>query len=409
MIHHFRLFASLVCLLLAHNAAGADQDAQPKVRVLKTAAGRDSSSYSLSATRDGQVFLTWIEKKPEEKVLRFSRLEEDKWSRPRTIASGAALVVNWIDRPAIGTSGGVLLAYWLERPVLPSGPAPGYGLRAVRSVEGGRTWSPAFDIGMDNTVDYTGFGTLQPMDDGLLMAYLHPLRAPSLQGLPDDRYVKTLRLTDIEPNGGVRSDVLLDADVCSCCPLDIATPEEGPVVVYRDHEPGEIRDISIVRRIAGKWTEPQPVHRDGWTINGCPTNGPAIAADGQIVATAWFTGAGEQPQVLLAFSSNNGAQFGNPMRIDDGLPQGWADIVLDSMGGAVVSWLAQDPRQKGRSRLLLRTVARDGGMGPVIDVAATSPSRTAGVPRMVRRGLDLILAWQSETGVRTALVSTNGP
>lgn len=40
----------------------------------------------------------------------------------------------------------------------------------------------------------------------------------------------------------------------------------------------EVRDMSVVRFAGGRWTEPRTVARDGWQINGCPVNGPAIAA-----------------------------------------------------------------------------------------------------------------------------------
>ena len=65
---------------------------------------------------------------------------------------------------------------------------------------------------------------------------------------------------------------------------------EGPVVVYRDRSEAEkeIRDISIVRLKGKKWSAPRPVFQDGWRLNGCPVNGPAVAAAGRRVAVAWF-------------------------------------------------------------------------------------------------------------------------
>ena len=82
------------------------------------------------------------------------------------------------------------------------------------------------------------------------------------------------------PTARWRTRQIVDGDACSCCSTDMAETVDGPVAVYRDHDAGEIRDISIVRRVDGKWTAPAPVHRDGWMIAGCPTNGPAVAASG---------------------------------------------------------------------------------------------------------------------------------
>lgn len=394
----------VICWALAPSTAGADDHALTEVQALKAPTGTDSTSYSLTQSDDGDVLLSWVEKKPDIDSLRFSRLRDGKWTKPRTVADGADWFVNWVDRPAIVINGQVLLAYWLERPLVASGAASGYGLRVIRSEDGGLNWEPAFDVGLDNRADYTGFGAFQPVDDGFLMAYLHPLREGARQGLPADRYVKTLRLVDISMEGDVRSDILLDGDVCTCCPLGIAQTSSGPAVVYRDHEPGEIRDISIVRRVGENWTRPQTVHPDGWTIHGCPTNGPAIAADGQFVAVAWFTYAGNEPRVRLAFSNDGGANFGPPKRVDEGNALGWANVSLTPAGDAAVSWLEKNPGGKGKGRLLLRIVGTSG-LGPVVKVADTPAGRGAGIPGMARQGRHLVLAWKGKKGVRTARVS----
>lgn len=62
----------------------------------------------------------------------------------------------------------------------------------------------------------------------------------------------------------------------------------------------EIRDISVIRLKDGKWSQPRWVAQDGWRINGCPVNGPAVAASDRHVAVAWFTGAANTQQVKLA-------------------------------------------------------------------------------------------------------------
>ena len=38
------------------------------------------------------------------------------------------------------------------------------------------------------------------------------------------------------------------------------------MIAYRDRSADEVRDISIVRRVGGRWTKPAPVHDDGWKI-----------------------------------------------------------------------------------------------------------------------------------------------
>ena len=101
-----------------------------------------------------------------------------------------------------------------------------------------------------------------------------------------------------------------------------------------------MRDVSIVRRHGAGWTEAATAAADGWTIAGCPVNGPAIDAAGDTVALAWFTGEDDAPRVQLAFSADGGATFDPPVTIDSDAPPGRVDVVLDAGGGAVVSWLA---------------------------------------------------------------------
>jgi hypothetical protein len=173
------------------------------------------------------------------------------------------------------------------------------------------------------------------------------------------------------------------------------------VAVYRDHEAGEIRDISIVRFVNGQWTAPAPVHRDGWKIGGCPTNGPAVAASGSRVAVAWFTAAGDKARVNVAFSSDAGATFSSPVVVDDGAPAGWADVLWLADGRALVSWLEKTATGVGEVRLRTATPA---GVGPAITAATSSSGRATGIPMMARSGNDVIVAWRQGT-VKTARVA----
>ena len=66
----------------------------------------------------------------------------------------------------------------------------------------------------------------------------------------------------------------------------------------------------------------------GWlAATACPVNG-AVAAAGERVAVAWFTGADKTPRVKLAFSNDAGETFGQPVAVDDGNPTGRVDVLL---------------------------------------------------------------------------------
>ncbi|HEX5726198.1 MAG TPA: hypothetical protein VFX98_12075, partial [Longimicrobiaceae bacterium] len=193
------------------------------------------------------------------------------------------------------------------------------------------------------------------------------------------------------PDGTVGLEHRLDERICDCCQTGLALTARGPVVVYRDRTAGEIRDVSIVRRVDGAWTAPAPVHADGWRIEACPVNGPAVAAEGERVAVAWFTGARDTAKVNVAFSDDAGASFSAPVRVDGGAPAGRVDVELAAGGGALVSWLERIGGDTAEVRV--RHVAAGGAPGEPRTVARSGAARASGFPRMVRAGGRVVFAW----------------
>jgi hypothetical protein len=143
--------------------------------------------------------------------------------------------------------------------------------------------------------------------------------------------------------------------------------------------------------VDGQWTAAAPLHTDNWLIDACPVNGPAISADGTTVAAVWFTGARDTAKVQLVFSSDAGATFGAPVRIDGGAPAGRVDVELLAGGDAVVTWIERTG--KDASEVRARIVRADGFAEPPLTVSRLSVGRASGFPRMTRKGDNLVLAW----------------
>jgi hypothetical protein len=206
-------------------------------------------------------------------------------------------------------------------------------------------------------------------------------------------------------DGRLGTETILDGRVCDCCQTDAARAESATVVVYRDRSEKEVRDISVVRFTGGRWSEPRPLAHDNWEINGCPVNGPAIAAAGTRVAVAWFAAPAEKPRVTVAFSSDAGATFAAPITVDDGRPLGRVDVVLLPSGTALVSWLEQ---QENGARLRVRRVAPDGARGDSVTVAESTGARSSGFPRMALVDGEVTMAWRDAAErpkVHTAVLS----
>ena len=132
----------------------------------------------------------------------------------------------------------------------------------------------------------------------------------------------------LDGSGVISDPRLVDEDVCDCCQTDVARTSAGPIVVYRDRTGDEVRDIYVTRLVGGEWEPGRPVAEDGWTISGCPVNGPQLSSSGDTVVVAWFTAPEQRPVVYLAFSRDGGESFGDRIRVDEGDPLGRVDVEL---------------------------------------------------------------------------------
>lgn len=385
-----RVSRARMLVLMAALLAGCADAALPVIELTPATspAGEESGQPFLAAMPDGRVLLSWLEQQQDgAHALRFAAGDGAVWSEPKLLAVSSRFFVNWADFPSITVlPDGRLAVHWLER----SGPGTyAYDVRISMSSDGGRTWAAPITPHRDGTRTEHGFATLFP-DGAELGAVWLDGRNMGGGDLHGDGGDMTLRFARIGATGEISAEAELDARTCECCQTDVAVTEQGPVIVFRDRSPSEIRDIAIVRRPVDGWSAPVPVHGDGWRIDGCPVNGPAIAAQGNRVVVAWFTAADETPRVNVAFSRDAGATFGSPVRVDEGNPGGRVDLVLRPDGVALVSWLE---RVEGRARVQVRAIRDGSEPGPVAVVDTVSAERRSGFPRMAFAGDVLVFAW----------------
>lgn len=381
-----------------------------EVRLLDTPAAEKSGSYALNAGPDGTIVLSWVDRLGEGgHALRFAELHGDEWGDAKTVTSGEDWFVNWIDHPAVvPLSGDRMAAHWLVHDEDRQGDY-GYGIRLVFSEDGGATWRPAFEAGGSGVDGYAGFVAYAPVAEGFEMAYLATVgdddseATAAEHGEVEPRM--TLRSARFDAAGSLVGDRDVDADVCSCCTTAMAGTAANLFLAFRDRREGEFRDISFARLEKDRWTASELVHRDGWHIRGCPTNGPALASGEAGPAVAWFTAAGGESRVLAAFWNTGEQRFDAPIRVDDGSPRGWTGVARLEDGTAAVSWVERS--EAGAFELRVRRVARKGSTGTSHTVAPVPAGRSAvGVPKLVRSADRLIFAWRDE-GVRTGLMAAS--
>lgn len=396
-----RTIASGIALLLAACApAPADRDWLDAPTTLASPAGAGSRFPHLATPGTGGPVMSWLEPAAASMSLRYSRWAGQGWGPPSTVASGADWFVNWADFPSVVTDGeGHWGAHWLQK--VPGG-TYAYGVRIATSDDDGATWSAPQVPHGDGTATEHGFVSLLPWRGALLALWLDGRNTGGDDGHDHGGGgAMTVRSAVVDYDGTMSGpDTEIDARTCDCCQTGLALAGSVPVAVFRDRGEDGTRDISIVRLEDGRWSAPVPVARDGWRIDACPVNGPAVDARGDTVVVAWFTGAGGA-RVRLAWSADAGRSFAAPIDVDHGRVAGRVDVVLLRDGRAVVTWLRGNDRA---AALLARPYTAAGPAGRAVEITGADASRAGGFPQVALAGNDLVFAW-TESGPEPAVRS----
>jgi hypothetical protein len=324
-------------------------------------------------------------------VLRVAERDEGVWVTARVVTQGSGFFVNWADFPSVvELHDGTWLAHWLAK--VAADPYA-YHVKLAWSRDRGRTWSDPMVPHGDRSPTEHGFVSMVPWEKGAALIWLdgRAMQGGGETGHEQTQGDMTARATFVGPAGEVDPDVLLDDRTCECCATALARTTSGLVAAYRDRSPEEIRDIAVVRYDGSRWSAPTMVSPDRWRISACPVNGPQLDAVGDTVAVAWFTAANDSPRVYVAFSTDGASSFGDPVRVDDGLPRGRVDVVFDAAAStALVVWL--EVTASG-AEIRARGVRRDGGSAPSWPIGRTVDARASGFPRIARAGDEVLVAW----------------
>ena len=259
------------------------------------------------------------------------------------IIASKKLFVNWADYPTLTplrNAAGELehLATWLQ--YAGSGTYE-YDIQTRRAGPGGSWTAPTKKLHDDEVLAEHGFVSTSPLGPGNIQLTWLDGRNTAAGG--DHNHhgggAMTLRTKQLTAAGST----LLDDRVCDCCGTATVATDERVLVAYRDRSPEEVRDISFVTRPRGgtDWSAPRPVATDNWKIDGCPVNGPALAANASgDIAIAWYTGADEQPAIKFArYDASRGA-FEAPLIVDGPNTHGRVDLQLADDGTAYLIGLS---------------------------------------------------------------------
>ena len=354
----------------------------------------ESAQPQLHAAGD-TLWLSWVAPTTDTThALRYAAFDGDTWGPAGTVAEGGDWFVNWADVPSVRTlPEGRKAAHFL---VSNGANIFAYDVRIAQTDDAG-AWQEAITPHDDGTQTEHGFVSMMPWQGDLMAMWLDG-REMNLD--TDDAHdhgagAMTLRAGLVDTEGDVGRSFLIDNRVCECCPTTGVETDDGLLIAYRDRTEDNIRNISLARYDGERWSAPYTLHDDGWRLDGCPVNGPSLAAQGDTVVASWFTAAENEPRVYAAFSADGGRTFGDPMVIDDDRPNGQVSAVLLGGDQALIGWHA---RTDDGYVFKLRRVTPAGPDGRAHVAVEDMPAVRTGIPRMVHTRDGVFLAWTAASG-----------
>lgn len=369
---------------------GCSRQQEQTTSALPSPAKLESQLPRLTKSKQGEVYMSWVESKKDSALLFYAKFMENEWSESQQISQGNNWFVNWADYPALMVNDSLMAAHWLEKRDIGT---YDYDINISLSKEG-KTWGAPFIAHKDGISAEHGFVSLLPFNQDQLFATWLDGRNTKLSehdhAQMEHSGAMTLRAGVFDSNGNTINEWELDKMTCDCCQTAAAITPNGPVVVYRDRSENEIRDIFITRFKDNQWTTPIPVHNDLWQIAGCPVNGPAVITSSDQLAVVWYSGSRQVPKVQMALSQDWGQSFGSPIVLSEGNTLGRVGITSLKDGTFVVSRLET---QGDKAVIKLSQINKQGVIIQSKNVVQTSIQRASGFPSITSKGNEVLLAW----------------
>jgi hypothetical protein len=190
--------------------------------------------------------------------------------------------------------------------------------------------------------------------------------------------------------------------VCYCCKTSVAAGPDGALyAAWRHVYAGNLRDVAVaVSSDRGRtFSTPARVSEDGWAIDGCPENGPAVSVDGRRRAyVAWPTvvtmpGDREPSMALFLSSSTDAQRFTSRQRI---LAEGVArhpQMATGLNGHVALVWDEEGANATRRVAFAAGTPASDGTAEFTRRVL--SDGVRSAYPVIASSGGEFLVAWTS--------------
>ena len=339
--------------------------------------------------------LSWIERNTDgEARLQMATWNGSEFDEIRLIAKSKGMFANWADIPSlVEAPSGDLYAHWLNRI---GNETYAYGIQIERSIDHGKSWQSLGWLHNDTSATEHGFVSLIPENRHVRAFWLDGRQMKKPTG-------KMMLRTAILDGNEIKSENMLDDDVCTCCPTGAIQLPGGSAVVYRDRLPQEIRDISLVHLKNDAWSKPSRIQNDNWVMPGCPVNGPSIATNGDIIAVSRFTVIKNKAKIILRLFKDGQAESGKEITLDENIPVGRCTTVC-SKDAVYNIWIGVDKKQ---TVLRMAEVSLSGKIKRKITLVPIDKDRSSGMPRAIFSNNYLWVSWTGSNQVRLGRLKAN--
>ena len=362
--------------------------------IVKTPTNKNSLAPNLCSF--GNHFaLSWIERNTDgEARLQMATWNGSEFDEIRLIAKSKGMFANWADIPSlVEAPSGDLYAHWLNRI---GNETYAYGIQIERSIDHGKSWQSLGWLHNDTSATEHGFVSLIPENRHVRAFWLDGRQMKKPTG-------KMMLRTAILDGNEIKSENMLDDDVCTCCPTGAIQLPSGSAVVYRDRLPQEIRDISLVHLKNNTWSKPSRIQKDNWVMPGCPVNGPSISTNGNIIAVSRFTVIKNKAKIILRLFKVGQAESGKEITLDENVPVGRCTTVC-SEDAVYNIWIGVDKKQ---TVLRMAEVSLSGKIKRKITLVPIDKDRSSGMPRAIFSNNYLWVSWTGSNQVRLGRLKTN--
>jgi hypothetical protein len=210
-------------------------------------------------------------------------------------------------------------------------------------------------------------------------------------------------------DGSLR-ETRIATDVCFCCKTAVAAgPDDLVYVAFRNIYPGSLRDIAVARSGDGGRTFSDPVRlsQDGWVLDGCPDDGPALALDAaRVLHVAWPTQVSEKAGkgIFYSYSTDGGRTFAPRLRLDESGGAAHPQIAAGD-GRAYVVW--DEAAAGGPRTIRMRSIAAPkstGGTATPGPATTLTTGAAATYPAVAATPDGAVVTWAETTGSQSTVV-----